>query len=141
VAGLPITPYGKGGQNRGFLAIDDSMQCIELIIDNPPKKGKHRIINQFESVYNLYNLALMVEKKAKALELNPRVVPVDNPRIELEDHYYNPIHEKLLEMGYKPIVSIEKEIEKTLKILTHYKDRILRCKEAIKPKTLWRKHG
>jgi hypothetical protein len=83
----------------------------------------------------------MVEKKAKALKMQPRVVPVKNPRIELEDHYYNPIHEKLLELGYKPTVAIDKEIEKTLKILAAYKDRILRCKKAIKPKTRWEKRG
>jgi nucleoside-diphosphate-sugar epimerase len=137
VAGLPITPYGKGGQNRGFLPLRDSMQCIELIIKRPAKKGEHRVINQFENVYNLFALALMVEKKAKELGLDARVVPVKNPRIELENHYYNPIHKKLLSLGYKPATAIEDEVGGMLETLLPYKDRILRCKEAIKPKTKW----
>jgi UDP-sulfoquinovose synthase len=47
VAGLPITPYGKGGQNRGFLPLRDSMQCLNLVIDKPAEEGEHRVINQF----------------------------------------------------------------------------------------------
>jgi nucleoside-diphosphate-sugar epimerase len=141
VVGLPITPYGKGGQNRGFLPLSDSMQCINLIIDNPAKRGEHRIINQFEDVYNLFNLALIVRKKAKEIGLNARVKPVENPRIEEEDHYYNPIHKKLFDLGYKPLVDIETEVAKTLDILKRYGDRIERCKEAIRPKTLWAKRG
>jgi len=135
--GLPITPYGKGGQNRGFLPLRDSMRCIELIIRKPAKKGEHRIINQFENVYNLFALALIVESKAKELGLDARVVPVKNPRIELEDHYYNPVHEKLVALGYKPTVAIEDEVGVMIESLLPYKDRILRCKEAIEPKTKW----
>jgi nucleoside-diphosphate-sugar epimerase len=141
VAGLPITPYGKGGQNRGFLALRDSIQCIRLIIDNPAVGGEHRVINQFEDVYNLFNLALIVQKKSKEIGFNSRVVPVDNPRIEEEDHYYNPEHKKLSGLGYLPLTDVESEVSETLKVLKSYKERIVRCKEAIKVKTLWGKSG
>jgi nucleoside-diphosphate-sugar epimerase len=141
IVGLPITPYGKGGQNRGFLALRDSIQCIRLIIDNPAKRGEHRVINQFEDVYNLFNLALIVEKKAKEMGLTPRVVPVENPRIEEEDHYYNPVHKKLAQLGYKPSTNVESEVGRTLKLVGKYKERISRCKEAIKVKTHWKKSG
>jgi nucleoside-diphosphate-sugar epimerase len=138
---IPITPYGKGGQNRGFIPLRDSIQCINLVINNPSKKGEHRIINQFENVYNLFALALLVEKKAKEIGLNTRVAPVKNPRIELENHYYNPEHKKLLDMGYKPSGTVELEVSRTLATLGEYKNRILRCKNAIEPKTQWQKPG
>jgi nucleoside-diphosphate-sugar epimerase len=141
VIGHNITPYGKGGQNRGFLSIRDSMQCIRLIIDNPPERGEHRVINQFEDVYNLFALALMVEKIAKEEGLDARVVPVENPRIELEGHYYNPVHQKLADLGYEPKTTVEDEVKRTIGVLGENKERILRCKRAIKPKTLWSKSG
>lgn len=137
VVGLPITPYGKGGQSRGFLSIKDSMRCINLIIDQPAESGEHRVINQFEDVYNLFNLALIVEKKAKEAGLEARVVPIENPRIEQEDHYYNPVHKKLFELGYERVVDVETEVAETLEVLSRFKDRIERCKKAIEVKTLW----
>jgi UDP-sulfoquinovose synthase len=137
VVGEPITPYGKGGQNRGFLPIQDSINCINLIIDNPPERGEYRVINQFEDVYNLFALALMVEKVAKEAGLETRVVPVENPRIEQENHYYNPVHKKLSNLGYEPSTGVEEEVRKTIGILEESKERILRCKSAISPKTRW----
>jgi nucleoside-diphosphate-sugar epimerase len=137
VVGEAITPYGKGGQNRGFLPIQDSINCINLIIDNPPEGGEYRVINQFEDVYNLFALALLVEKVAKDSGLDTRVVPVENPRIEQENHYYNPVHEKLANLGYEPSTNVEDEVRKTIGILEENKERILRCKNAIRPKTRW----
>ena len=32
----PLTPYGAGGQIRGFLPLRDSMQCLTLSLENPP---------------------------------------------------------------------------------------------------------
>jgi nucleoside-diphosphate-sugar epimerase len=84
---------------------------------------------------------LIVEKKAKEIGLDARVVPVENPRIELEDHYYNPEHKKLLELGYKPLTNIESEVARMLNILKDYKSRITRCKEAMEVKTLWKVSG
>ena len=35
VIGHPLTVYGSGGQTRGFLNIRDTLQCVELAINNP----------------------------------------------------------------------------------------------------------
>ena len=35
--GFPLTVYGTGGQTRAFIHIRDSVKCIELAINNPPK--------------------------------------------------------------------------------------------------------
>ena len=37
VLGLPITPYGKGEQRRGFIALEDSMQSLRIAVENPPR--------------------------------------------------------------------------------------------------------
>jgi len=52
VAGVPIMPYGKGRQKRGFLPLRDSMQCLAIAIENPPEPGEYRVFNQFEEVYD-----------------------------------------------------------------------------------------
>ena len=40
VIGHPLTVYGSGGQTRGFLPLRDSMQCLTIAIENPPKPGE-----------------------------------------------------------------------------------------------------
>ena len=60
----PLTIYGKGGQTRGFLALEDSIQCISLLLDNPPEMGEYRVVNQFDEQYKVSELAI----KEKELE-------------------------------------------------------------------------
>ena len=40
VIGHPLTVYGEGGQTRGFLNIRDTLQCVELAVDNPADAGR-----------------------------------------------------------------------------------------------------
>ena len=47
VVGHPLTVYGKGGQTRGFLNIRDTLQCVELAVNNPADAGEYRVFNQF----------------------------------------------------------------------------------------------
>jgi len=68
VIGHPLTPFGKGHQKRGFLPLRDSMQCLTLALENPPRKaGEYRVFNQFEEVYDVTELALKVQKVAGQL--------------------------------------------------------------------------
>ena len=62
---------------------------------------------------------------------------VENPRSEAEEHYYNPDHENLRKLGFKPTMPIEDEIEVTLKRLMRYKSRIEEKKSSIMPRTKW----
>jgi len=137
VIGHPLTPYGKGHQKRGFLPLRDSMQCLTIAIENPPKKGEYRVFNQFEEVYDLYELAIKVQKVGNGLGLNIEVRNVENPRIELEEHYYNPDHKHLLELGYRPTHDMEAELEIMLKDLMKYKDRISARAHALIPDIRW----
>ena len=102
VAGIPLTVYGKGGQKRGFLNIRDTLQCIKLAVDNPVKAGEFRVFNQFTEVLSVAELAETVKKAAQTLGLPVTVKKIENPRVEKEEHYYNPSNESLLKLGLKP---------------------------------------
>ncbi len=137
VIGEPISPYGKGHQKRGFLPLRDSMQCLTIAVENPPKVGEYRVFNQFEEVYDITELAQKVEKVGKSLGLNVAVKNLENPRKEMEEHYYNPDHQHLLDLGYEPTHDVEQEIKIMLKDLIKYKCRIEARKEALIPDIRW----
>jgi UDP-sulfoquinovose synthase len=137
VIGQPLTPYGKGHQRRGFLPLRDSMQCLTLAIENPAQAGECRVFNQFEEVYDLTDLALKVQKVGKTLGLDVEVRNVENPRMELEEHYFNPDHQHLLDLGYQPTHDMEAELERMLKDLIRYRGRIEARSESLIPDIRW----
>jgi len=137
VIGLPMTPFGKGNQRRGFLPLRDSMQCLTIAVENPPEKGEYRVFNQFEEVYNITELALKVQKIAKEFDIEAEVKKIENPRMEAEEHYYNPDHKHLLDLGYQPTHDMEAEMRLVFKDLIKNKDRIELRKEAVFPDIRW----
>ena len=136
VIGHPLTVYGKGGQTRGFLNIVDTLQCVMLTAENPPAPGEYRVFNQFTEVFNVADLAEKVRHAAGELGIDVQVDHVANPRLELEEHYYNPTHTKLLELGLQPTLLSETLIESMLEVIRRYRDRVL--PDVIDPVTLWR---
>jgi UDP-sulfoquinovose synthase len=102
VAGFPLTVFGKGGQTRGFLNIKDTLNCIRLSVENPADKGELRIFNQFTETFSINELAQKVKAAGSKLDLVVKIQHVDNPRLEAEEHYYNPRHTGLMELGLKP---------------------------------------
>jgi UDP-sulfoquinovose synthase len=137
VIGHPLTPFGKGGQKRGFLPLRDSMQCLTLALENPPEHGEYRVLNQFEEVYDLTQLALKVQRAAAGLGMDVEVRSVDNPRTELEDHFYEPDHHNLLSLGYRPTHDVEAEIALMLEDLQKYSDRIEMHRDVFMPDVRW----
>jgi len=138
VVGYPLTPYGKGHQIRGFLALTDSIQCISLLIDNPPESEEYRVINQFDEQYKISELADRVQKIGNKKGLDVEIKNVENPRVELEEHYYKADHEKLKKIGFKPTQHIDDEIGLMLDDLIVHKDRINEKREAIRKVLTWR---
>jgi len=137
VIGHPLSPFGVGQQKRGFLPLRDSMQCLAIAIDNPPKEGEYRVFNQFEEVYSVTELAQKVKRVGDELGLNVNISNIENPRKEMEEHYYNPDHHHLLALGYKPTHDVEQELRIMLKDLSKYKNRIEEKKEALIPDIRW----
>ena len=82
-------------------------------------------------------MALKVQKVAKKLGLEIEVRNVENPRMELEEHYYNPDHQHLLDLGYQPTHDIEAEMEIMLNDLMKHKHRIEARAHALIPDIRW----
>jgi UDP-sulfoquinovose synthase len=137
VIGHPLTPYGKGHMKRGFLPLRDSMQCLTLALANPPQAGEYRVLNQFEEVYDVYELAEKVGRVAKKLGLETEVRNLENPRRELEEHYYEPDHQALLDLGYQPTHDVEAEVEVMIRDLMNHRERIESHKDALIPTVRW----
>ena len=135
--GHPLTVYGKGGQTRGFLNIVDTLQCVELTADNPADPGEFRVYNQFTEAFTVKELAEKVRHAGSEIGVEVTVDNIPNPRIELEEHYYNPVHTKLPSLGLKPTLLSETLIESVLHTIERYKHRVIA--EHIDPSTLWRR--
>jgi UDP-sulfoquinovose synthase len=134
--GHPLTVYGKGGQTRGFLNIVDTIQCVELAAANPADAGEMRVYNQFTESFTVGELAQKVRHAAGVVGVDVTVEHLTNPRVELEEHYYNPVHTKLISLGLQPTLLSETLIESVLQTIERYKDRVI--PEGIDPTTQWR---
>jgi UDP-sulfoquinovose synthase len=136
VIGHPLTAYGKGGQTRGYLNIVDTLQCVELAASNPPAAGEYRVFNQFTEQFSIVQLAEKVREAGAHHGLGVAVEHLENPRVELEDHYYNAAHTKLMDLGLRPHLLSETLIESMISTIERYKDRVI--PDHIMPSTRWR---
>jgi UDP-sulfoquinovose synthase len=135
VIGHPLTVYGSGGQTRGFLNIRDTLQCVELAVENPAERGEFRVFNQFTEQFSVTQLADLVKMAAEHLGYAVEIHHLDNPRVELEDHYYNAAHTKLLDLGLKPTLLGEELVESMLHAIERYKGQVI--EGSIDPHTRW----
>jgi len=139
IIGQPLTVYGKGGQTRGFLSLEDSMQALTLLLEHPPKLGEYRLVNQFAEVYSVSQIAQIVKKAGEELGLNVQIGNYPNPRVEAEEHYYNPEIKILPSLGFYPKKRLPEEVKIMIKDLLPYKERLERYRHVIPPKTKWKK--
>jgi UDP-sulfoquinovose synthase len=133
----PLTVYGKGGQTRAFLDIRDTVRCVELAIANPADVGQFRVFNQFTESFGVGDLALMVKKAGLAMGLKVEIDHLENPRVELEDHYFNPKNTNLLDLGLQPHFLSDSLLDSLLNFAIKYKDRV--DLEQIMPKVTWKR--
>lgn len=136
VIGHPLTVYGKGGQTRGFLNIRDTLQCVELAVNNPADRGDMRVFNQFTEQFTVAQLAELVKNAGTELGYEVDIQSFPNPRIELEEHYYNAVNTKLKDLGLKPHMLGPELVQSMIKTIDRYKDRVIR--RAIEPRTTWK---
>lgn len=137
VVGYPLTVYGKGGQTRGYLNLKDTLQCLRLSIENPAASGELRIFNQFVETFSVNDIAELVRKSGSRLGLDVQVQNLPNPRKEMEEHYYNPAHTGLLELGLQPHYLDEAAMDDMMRLIMRYKDRIQ--KDCIFRDVKWKK--
>lgn len=124
VAGYPLTVYGKGGQTRGYLDIRDTLQCVRLSIEKPPEGGELRIFNQFVETFSVNQLAEKVKDAGGHFKLDVQIRSIENPRKELEEHYYNPVHTGLLDLGLSPHYLTDEVLSGMIETVLRYKEKI-----------------
>jgi UDP-sulfoquinovose synthase len=122
--GHPLTVYGKGGQTRGFLNIQDTVRCIELACLNPANAGECRVYNQFTEQFSVLELAQMVQTVAGKIGLPVDIDHIADPRVEAEQHYYNAKHSKLIDLGLRPHFLSDSLLDSLLNIAVKYQDRV-----------------
>ncbi len=139
VAGIPLTVYGQGGQTRGFLNIRDTLRCVELSLLNPPQAGEYRVFNQFTETFNVLELAQIVKAQSEKLGFKVEIGHLKNPRMEAEQHYYNPVHKKLIELGLQPRLLSDELVQSMIKRVQEHAGRIKR--DIILPRVTWERTG
>lgn len=137
VIGHPLTLFGVGHQKRGFLPLRDSMQCLRLAVENPAKQGEYRVFNQFEECYTLTELAEMVQEVSQEIGLSVEIYHYENPRKEMEEHYYNPDRQHLIDLGYQPHHDVKAEIRLMLQDLMQHQERIKTHESILVPDIRW----
>jgi len=108
---------------------------VELAITNPAKPGDYRVFNQFTESFTVLELAELVRTQASKLGLAVEIEHLENPRVEQENHHYNPAHSKLLDLGLKPHFLSDELVDGMIATILKRKDRIKR--DIILPKIKW----
>jgi UDP-sulfoquinovose synthase len=140
--GEPLTIYGEGKHQRGFLSLNDSVQALMIAVNNPAPKGRVQVWNQLSEWQSINDIAQMVVDVAEEYSINVETKHIPTPRKEsTSDHYYNYVSDILKGFGYVPSRTIKDEIRHILEYginhtLTKEKRNIL--KANVKPTITWK---
>jgi UDP-sulfoquinovose synthase len=131
--GYPLTVHGTGGQTRAFIHINDTVRCIEIAVNNPPKTGERpRILNQMTECHRLSDLAKLVSSLTGA-----EIEYVENPRNEAAENELHVENRQFLDLGLDPVTLKEGLLEEVTDIAQKYSHR---CDlDKIPARSLWRK--
>jgi UDP-sulfoquinovose synthase len=67
--------------------------------------------------------------------LDVRIQSVPNPRREAEEHFYQPVHTALLELGLAPTYMTDEVLAEMLEVVMRYRDSIK--EDRILPRVAW----
>jgi UDP-sulfoquinovose synthase len=141
VSDIPLTIYGKGEQIRGFIALNDAMQCMVRLIISPPEPGQYDVVNQVSGLYKVSDLAETVASVGiNKFNLNVKIQRLENPRVEADTHPFEVVSKKLPRVfGFNPQISLDEEIERMMRVLLEeeIKSRIDQKRQTIMPVTTW----
>ena len=135
VAGVPLTVYGGGGQTRGYLDLRDTLQCVRLAAENPADVGELRIFNQLTETFTVNELATRIKQVGDQMGLGVAIKSIINPRKEKEEHYYNPTHSGLIDLGLQPHYMTEESLSVMLERIIDNRDSIVL--DRIMPRVSW----
>jgi len=97
--GYPLTVHGTGGQTRAFIHIQDSVRCIELALEDAPRRGDRvKIFNQMTETHRVRDLAALVAELTGA-----RIAWLPNPRKEAAENELVVKNDQFRALGLDPI--------------------------------------
>jgi len=136
--GHPLTIYGSGEHKRGFLALNDSVQCLELFVDNPAAENEMRIVNQLDEVFSMNEIAKKVCNVGKNYFIDGVTVEnIPSPRVEnTNDFYYNPHTDTLKNLGFEQTRTIEDEVDFAFKAID--RSKLKKLESLVLPKVTWK---
>jgi len=131
--GHPLTVHGTGGQTRAFIHIRDTVKCIRIAIENPPRKGdKVQIFNQTTETHTVRDLAELVARISGA-----EIRYYKNPRKEAKENKLHVLNERFLRLGLNPVTLQKGLLAEVMDIARKYS---YRCdKSKIICKSIWTK--
>jgi UDP-sulfoquinovose synthase len=132
VLGHPLTVYGNGSQTRGLINIVDTVECIRLASENPADRGEFRVFNQMTESKSILQIA---ETVAAEYPGECTIEYVENPRVEIYDHYYNVVHSALENLGLKPTLLSTTLIDHLFDVVERHRERVDLA--AIMPTVKW----
>ncbi|MEM8571810.1 MAG: NAD-dependent epimerase/dehydratase family protein [Pseudomonadota bacterium] len=124
--GYPITVHGTGGQTRAFIHIQDSVRCIDLALQDAPKRGDRvKIFNQMTETHRVRDLAQMVATLTGA-----KIAWLPNPRKEAAENDLIVRNEQFLDLGLNPITLEEGLLDEVVEVAKKFSYRVDRSRVA-----------
>ena len=136
----PLTIFGEGDQKRGYLALNDSIQCLMLAVENAPAHGEYRTWNQVDTVHTINEIADMIIEKGKKWNLDVKIEKIKSPRAEktTEFEYYKVDDNKLRNIGFIPTGTIKNEANYVFSELMPVKNDLFPLRNVILPIITWK---
>ena len=117
--GHPLTVHGTGGQTRAFIHIRDTVRCVQIALENPPKAGDLvSVFNQVTETHRVRDLAEMI-----AAMTGVAVANLPNPRREAVENELNVSRERFLALGLNPTTLSEGLLEEVRDVAQRYRER------------------
>jgi len=117
--GYPLSVHGTGGQTRAFIHIKDSVKCVQLALENPPKPGERvKIFNQMTESHQVGELA---KKVASLTGADINYLP--NPRNEAVENDLIVDNKCFIELGLNPTTLDNGLLEEVVEVAKKYSHR------------------